>query len=128
MAVSGPRAGRWRRLDLALLLLRGLVAAFLGVAAALFLLHGRGAFARLGRPDEARVALGWAEMAGAALFVFPGTALAGGVLLLVVLAWASGFHYGLAMSSGRLWLDAAVVAALLAATQLRSVRVRGVAG
>ena len=111
-------AGR-RPLDLALLVLRALAGAFLGVAAVLFLLHGQGAFARFGKPDEARVALGAAEAVGSVLFVFSRTALAGGVLLLVVLAWAAGFHYGLAMSTWRLWLDATVVAALLAVTYLR---------
>ena len=125
MEGNGRRSGGPRGLDLALLALRGIVAAFLGVAAAMFLLHGRGAFARLGRPDEARIALAAAELLGAALFVLSRTALAGGVLLVAVLAWAAGFHYALATRSGHLWLYAAAVAALLAATYLRRARIRG---
>ena len=117
--MSGRRA-----VDLALLVLRGVVGVFLGVAAVLFLLHGRGAFARLGKPDEARVVLGAAEAIGSALFVLSRTALAGGVLLLVVLAWAAGFHFGMAMSPGHLWVYAAVVASLLSATYVRSARNR----
>jgi hypothetical protein len=124
VAGSGPRLRRPGGVDLALLVLRGLVAAFLGIAAALFLLHGRGSFARFGKPDDARVALAAAEVLGAALFAISGTALAGGILLLVVLAWAAGFHYALAMRSDRLWLDAVVVAALLAATYWRTARIR----
>lgn len=124
MAGSGPGLRRPGGVDLALLVLRGLVAAFLGIAAALFLLHGRGAFARFGKPDEARVALAAAEVLGAALFALSRTAMAGGVLLLVVLAWAAGFHYALAMRSDRLWLDAVVVAALLAAMYWRRARIR----
>ena len=100
------------------------VAAFLGATAALLLLHGRGAFARFGKPDEARVVLAAAEVLGAALFALSRTAMVGGVLLLVVLAWAAGFHYALAMRSDRLWLDALVVAALLAATYWRRARIR----
>lgn len=124
MGGSGPRLPRPRGVDLALLVLRGLVAAFLGIAAALFLLHGRGAFGRFGKPDAARVALAAAELLGAALFALSRTAMAGGVLLLAVLAWAAGFHYALAMRTGRLWLDAVVVAALLAATYWQQARLR----
>ena len=124
MAGSRPQPGRRRGLGLALVVLRGVVAAFLGAAAMLFLLHGRGAFARFGRPDEARIALACAEILGSALFVLSRTALAGGVVLLGVLAWAAGFHYALAQSAERLWMDAAAVAALLAATYFREARIR----
>jgi hypothetical protein len=86
------------------------------------LLHGRAAFARLGRPDEARIALACGEIAGVVLFLFRRTALAGGLALVIVLAWAAGFHFALGQSAGRLWLYLAAVLVLAAATQTLAAR------
>ncbi len=103
-------AGRW------------LLGAALGLGALSFLVHGRPVFTRLGQPDAARIALAGAEFAGAALFLFRRTMLAGGVVLLIVLAWAAGFHFALEMGSSRLWVYLAAVLVLAAATRAESAR------
>lgn len=50
------------------------------------------AFAKTGLPDVIRLALAWAEMAAAIVFLIPRTTMAGGWLLLVVLAGAIVLH------------------------------------
>jgi hypothetical protein len=103
-------AGRW------------VLGAALGFGALSFLVHGRAVFTRLGQPDGARIALAGAEILGAALFLFRRTALAGGAVLLIVLAWAAGFHFALDMGSLRLWIYLAAVLVLAAATRAEGVR------
>ena len=122
MPDSAPGSRRARALRVLLTLARLCLGAALGVAALSFLLHGRGAFARFGRPDEARIALASGELAGAALFLFRRTALAGGLVLLIVLAWAAGFHFALGQAARNLWLGLAAVIALSAATRVESLR------
>ena len=101
---------------------RWLLAIALALGALSFLVHGRGAFARFGRPDGARIALAAAELAGAVLFLFRRTILAGALVLLVVLAWAAGFHFALGLGATNLWLSMAAVLVLSAATSARSFR------
>ncbi len=101
---------------------RWLLAAALAFGALSFLVHGRGVFARYGRPDAARIELACAEFFGAVLFVFRRTALAGGLVLLIVLAWAAGFHSALGLGTANLWLYLAAVLALSAATRAPSPR------
>jgi thiosulfate reductase cytochrome b subunit len=50
------------------------------------------AFARTGLPNFIRLALAWAEMAAAVVFLIPRATIAGGWLLLVVLASAVVLH------------------------------------
>jgi hypothetical protein len=50
------------------------------------------AFAKTGLPDFIRLALAWAEMAAAILFLVPRATVAGGWLLIVVLASAIVLH------------------------------------
>src|SRR5215472_10512654 len=50
------------------------------------------AFARTGLPNIIRLALAWAEMAAAVLFLIPRATIAGGWLLIVVLAGAIVVH------------------------------------
>jgi thiosulfate reductase cytochrome b subunit len=50
------------------------------------------AFAKTGLPSFVRLALAWAEMAAAIVFLIPRTTIAGGWLLLVVLAGAVVLH------------------------------------
>jgi len=90
---------------------------FLVFGALAFLLSGREAFARFGRPDGARVALALCEVAGGLLFLFRRTSLLGATLLFGVLAWALGFHFALAVPARMLWIDLAVVV-LITASQL----------
>jgi hypothetical protein len=96
--------------------LRWLFGLTLGAAALSFLVHGRAAFERLRQPDAARIVLASAEIAGAVLFLFRRTVLAGALVLLVVLAWAAGFHFALGLPSHHLWLYLAAVLALAAPT------------
>jgi hypothetical protein len=105
-----------RRLASLLTAARVALGMFLAGGALLFLLKGRADFARLQRPDAARVALCAAEFAAAGLFLFCRTALAGGVGLAVVLAWAAGFHFARGLPAGGLLLSLAAVLALSAAT------------
>jgi len=98
---------------------RAAVGALLGLGAAAFLLHGRHAFAAFHRPDGARVGLALCEIAGAVLFVFRATELAGAAVLLAVLGWALGFHFALALDTRLLWIDLAAVALLAAAGRVR---------
>jgi hypothetical protein len=51
------------------------------------------AFARTGLPHFIRPALAWAEIAAAILFLVPRTTVAGGRLLIVVLASAIVIHF-----------------------------------
>jgi len=65
----------------------------LGEAAGLAFSHAAGtAFARAGLPNFLRLALAWAEMAAAILFLIPRATIAGGWLLIVVLAGAIILH------------------------------------
>jgi hypothetical protein len=91
---------------------RILVAILLAKGALAFLMHGRALFAHLGRPDEIRIAVGWIELVGAALLPWKRTALAGGVVLSLLLAWVAGFHYGAGWGSGLLLVFLAAVIAL----------------
>ena len=92
---------------------RWLLTLALAFGALSFLVHGRGAFARFGRPDEARIALAGAELAGSVLFLFRRTARAGAIVLVVVLAWAAGFHFALGLGAVNLWLYLAAVLVLM---------------
>src|SRR5215472_3083253 len=91
---------------------RVLVAIVLAKGAFAFLMHGRAAVAHLGRPDEVRIAVGWIELVGAALLPWKRTAVAGGVVLSLLLAWVAGFHYGAGWRSGLLFVFLAAVIAL----------------
>jgi hypothetical protein len=91
---------------------------FLGGAGLLFLLHGRGHFAKLGLPDEGRIGLASAEIVAAALFAFRRTAALGAIGLLLVLAWAAGLHFAIREPAGSLYLYMGVVAALAHAEDL----------
>jgi len=65
----------------------------LGEAAGLAFSHAAGAaFARTGLPNFVRLALAWAEMAAAILFLIPRATIAGGWLLIAVLAGAILLH------------------------------------
>ena len=113
MADSEPAGGRSRAARTAWTGARWLLGLALGAGAMSFLVHGRAAFARLRQPDEARILLAGAELAGAVLFLFRRTLLAGALVLLIVLAWAAGLHFALGLASLRLWLYLAAVLALL---------------
>ena len=117
MPDSASRSKRARALGILLTVLRWGLGVALAAGAFSFLLQGRGVFERLGRLDGARIALACGELAGAALFLFRRTALAGGVVLLIVLAWAAGFHFAVGMAVRGLWLNLAAVLALSAATR-----------
>jgi hypothetical protein len=91
---------------------RVLVAILLGKGALAFLLYGRSVFAHLGRPDEVRVAIVGIELLGAALFLWKRTAVAGGVVLSLLLAWVAGFHYAVGWGSTWLFVFLAAVFAL----------------
>ncbi|HWZ86304.1 MAG TPA: hypothetical protein VN032_08885 [Thermoanaerobaculia bacterium] len=97
---------------------RVVLALLLGGGAVLFLVHGRGHFARLGLPDSGRVALACAEIAAAALFVFRRTMPAGAVGLLMVLAWAAGLHFGVREPAAGLYVDMVLVAVVAHAEQI----------
>ena len=88
------------------------MALLLGGGGLLFLLHGRGHFATLGLPDHGRIGLSVAEIAAATLFAFRRTAGLGAIGLLLVLAWAAGFHFGIREPAGWLFVDIAAVAFL----------------
>ncbi len=60
----------------------------------------------------AAIALAAAEIAAAVLFAIPRTAFAGGVALLIVLAWAAGFHAGIGHPARLLFLWMALVGTL----------------
>jgi hypothetical protein len=114
-APESPRA-----LRLAVAAGRIATALFLGGAGLLFLLHGRGHFAKLGLPDGGRVGLASAEIAAAALFAFRRTAPLGAIGLLLVLAWAAGLHFAVREPAGSLYLYMGVVAVLAHAEDLAS--------
>jgi hypothetical protein len=101
---------------------RCLLAVTLAFGALSFLVHGRGVFARFGRPDAAWIALAAAEFVGAFLFLFRRTVLAWTVVLLIALAWAAGFHFALGLGTANLWLYMTGVLALSAATRAPSLR------
>ena len=94
--------------------LRVALGALLGYQALAFLLAGRAAFARLGYPDAARVALGTLELLAALSIVHPRTFLAGAVGLIGTLSWAAGFHFALRARAWPLLVGVALVALLLA--------------
>jgi hypothetical protein len=107
------RAGPWwRRWQAAV---RVGLATLLGAQALTLLILGRGQFARLGYPDQARVALGVLELVAAILTIVPRTFYIGAIGLIAVLAWAAGFHYGLHRGSWLLLVYIAALALLLAA-------------
>jgi len=106
-APEPPRTAR-----LAIAAGRIVMALLLGGGGLLFLLHGRGHFARLGLPDSGRVGLASAEIAAAALFAFRRTAGWGTIGLLLVLAWAAGLHFGVREPSGLLYIYMGIVAVL----------------
>jgi hypothetical protein len=104
------------------------MALLLGGGGLLFLLHGRGHFARLGLPDDGRVGLAVAEIVGAALFAFRRTAPFGAIALLLVLAWAAGLHFAIREPAGSLYLYMGVVAVLAHAEDLAAATRRERAG
>jgi hypothetical protein len=106
-APEAPRA-----LRLAVAVGRALMAFLLGGGGLLFLLHGRGHFAKLGLPDHGRVGLALAEIAAAVPFAFRRTVGWGTIGLLLVLAWAAGLHFGVRESGSSLYLYMAIVAVL----------------
>jgi hypothetical protein len=113
MRSDGNRA----RVDWLLAGARLLVACWLAWGALVFLRHGRGAFAHLGRPDSARVAIALAEIVGAALFLFGRTALAGGLALSLLLAFVAGLHFAAGGEARMLPVFLFAVLALTAATR-----------
>ena len=88
---------------------RVLVALVLAHGAAMLLFHPR--LPGLDSPAAA-VVLAVAEIAAAVLFVVERTSFAGGIGLLLVLAWASGFHAGIGHPARFLFLWMALVGLL----------------
>ena len=68
------------------------------------------AFAKTGMPNFIRLALAWAEMAAAVVFLIPRATITGGWLLLIVLAGAIALH----LLHG--WLDVGALLIYAAAT------------
>jgi hypothetical protein len=99
---------------------RLLVASWLAWGALVFLRHGRGAFAHLGRPDAARVGIALVELVGAALFLFARTAIAGGLVLSLLLAWVAGLHFAAGWEARMLYVFLFAVLALTAATRTQT--------
>jgi len=118
MLAEKERSGSLRRRRILLIAARAVVAVWLGMGALGFLLHGRATFARLGRPDEARIVIGCVELAGAAFFLFTRTALSAGLLLSLLLAWVAGFHFAVGWGSWILYLYLIAVLGLTAATRV----------
>jgi len=114
--ISGSLRGRRVLLTAA----RAAVAAWLVTGGLGFLLHGRAAFAHLGRPDAARIAISCLELAGAAFFFWTRTALAAGLVLSLLLAWVAGFHFAVGWGSRTLYVYLIAVLALTAATKTLS--------
>jgi hypothetical protein len=112
-----PPARRARTLAGVVAAARALLAILLAKGALSFLLHGQAVFAHLGRPDEARIAIAVIELLGALLFLWRRTALAGGVVLSLLLAWVAGFHFGVGWDSSMLLLFLAAVLGLIALTR-----------
>ena len=112
-APEAPRA-----LRLAVAVGRIVMALLLGGGGLLFLLHGRGHFAKLGLPDAGRVGLSVAEIAAAALFAFRRTAPLGAIGLLLVLAWAAGLHFAVREPAGSLYIYMGFIAVLAHAEDL----------
>jgi hypothetical protein len=104
---------------------RAAVAVWLGRGAFVFLLHGRAVFEHLGRPDGARITIVCAELAGAILFLFTRTAIAGGLVLSVVLAWAAGFHFAVGEASRMLYVFLFGVLALAGGTRALAAQENG---
>jgi len=96
---------------------RAVVAVWLGRGALVFLMHGRAVFESLGRPDGVRIAIVCVELAGAILFLFTRTAIAGGVVLAILLAWVAGFHFAVGEASRMLFVFLSAVLALSGATR-----------
>ena len=115
MRSDGNRA----RLDWLLTGARLLMASWLAWSALAFLRHGRGVFAHLGRPDAARVTIVLVELAGAALFLFARTALAGGLVLSLLLAWVAGLHFAAGWQARTLYVFLFAVLVLTAATRAK---------
>lgn len=105
-------AERWSRIEAAA---RIGLATLLGAQSLAFLVAGRAAFARLGYPDAARVALGSVELAAAVLVAIPRTFFAGAVGLIASLSWAAGFHFALRARGWPLLADIVLVALLMVA-------------
>jgi len=114
------RDGHRARLDWLLVGARLLLAFWLAKGAIVFLLHGREVFAHLGRPDAARVAVALVELAGAALFLFARTAVAGGLVLSLLLAWVAGLHFAAGWEGRMLYLFLFAVLALTVAARTRT--------
>jgi hypothetical protein len=104
---------------------RLLAAFWLAWGALVFLRHGRGVFAHLGRPDAARVAMALVELGGAALFLFARTTLAGGLVLSLLLAWVAGLHFAAGWEARTLYVFLFAVLALTAATRAQTAGERG---
>jgi hypothetical protein len=104
------------------------MAILLGGGGLLFLLHGRGHFARLGLPDDGRIGLASAEIGAAALFAFRCTAPLGAIGLLLVLAWAAGLHFAIHEPARSLYLYMGIVAVLAHAEDLERSRRRRTEG
>jgi hypothetical protein len=68
------------------------------------------AFAKTGMPNFVRLALAWAEMAAALLFLIPRAAIAGGCFLIAVLVAAIAIH----LLHG--WLDVGALVVYAVAT------------
>lgn len=115
-----PRDGHRARREWLLAAARLLVAFWLGWGALVFLRHGGGVFAHLGRPDAARVGICLAELAGAGLFLFARTATAGGLVLALLLAWVAGLHFAAGWEARMLYVLLFVVLALTAVTRTRA--------
>jgi hypothetical protein len=80
--------------------------------------HAAHAFARTGLPDFIRLALAWAEMAAAILFLVPRATITGGGLLIGVLGFAIVLHllHGW-FDVGALAVDAAATWAVMASAR-----------
>ena len=77
--------------------------------AAMLLLHPR----LPGYPEPLpAILLGAAEIVAAVLFAIPRTSFAGGIGLLLVLAWAAGFHGGVHLPARLLFVGIVLVAIL----------------
>jgi len=83
-----------RRARMGLLALQWVLSLVILAQAAVFAFSPESAhaFAKTGLPNFVRLALAWAEMAAAVLFLTPGTMILGGWSLILVLAGAAVLH------------------------------------